>query len=95
MIKPIQVSQYFGNFDKKIILPAMQWWDDYIETGVSPEYDEERDKDILYQLRLVKSEEQQEEDNHYNSLYSASGASDMSMYTYLYQDPEHLMGSTY
>ena len=27
--------------------------------------------------------------------YSASGASDMSMYTYLYQDPEHLMGSTY
>ena len=53
IIKPVRVSRYFSSFDKQIILPAMQWWDDYIETGISPEYDEERDKGILYQLRQI------------------------------------------
>ncbi len=73
MIRPMQISKYFENFDKQVIMPAMQWWDDYIETGISPEFDEERDKEVLEQLRLItaeeeKSEEEQSEDAYYDKL---------------------------
>lgn len=74
MIRPMQISKYFNNFDKQVIMPAMEWWDDYIETGVSPEYDEERDKDVLAQLRLISEELEQEqektddEDAYYDKL---------------------------
>ena len=53
LISPMQVSKCFGNFERQIILPALRWWDDYIETGVSPAYDEERDREILLQLRRM------------------------------------------
>ena len=53
----MRVSEYFGDFDRRVILPAMQWWDEYIETGVSPEYDEERDRDVLAALRRITEED--------------------------------------
>lgn len=30
---------------------AKQWWDQYVVTGISPEYDEVKDKDVLKQLK--------------------------------------------
>ena len=77
-IRPMQVSKVFPNFDRQVIMPAMQWWDDYIETGVSPEFDEERDKDILIQLRQITEQERQEaeqreEDEHIDRLTREHG----------------------
>ena len=57
----LQVSKFYSNFEKQVILPAMEWWDRYIETGVSPEYDEERDKAILDQLRQMTEQEEEGE----------------------------------
>ena len=57
LIRTMRVSEYFGDFDRRVILPAMQWWDEYIETGVSPEYDEERDRDVLAALRRITEED--------------------------------------
>ncbi len=69
----MKVSEYFQDFDKQIIVPAMQWWDDYIETGISPEYDEVRDHDILEQLRKGPDEEEIDEDEYYDQLAEYHG----------------------
>ena len=45
------MSRDFPNFEKDYILPAVAWWEAHIKTGISPEYDEEADKDILKALR--------------------------------------------
>ena len=66
LIRPMQISKYFDNFDKEVLMPAMQWWDDYIETGISPEYDEVRDRDVLAQLRKITEEENETEDDYYD-----------------------------
>lgn len=68
IIQPMQISKYFKNFDKEVIMPAMQWWDDYIETGISPVYDEVRDKEVLSQLRQITEQEQEEENEYYDKL---------------------------
>ena len=66
IIRPMQISKYFSNFDKEVLMPAMQWWDDYIETGISPKYDEERDSEVLAQLRKITEEENETEDDYYD-----------------------------
>ena len=63
----LQVSKFYKDFEKQVILPALDWWDQYIETGISPEYDEERDKDILDQLRQMTEQEAQSEDEYYDA----------------------------
>lgn len=45
-----KVSERYPDFDKKVAR-VEQWWADYVETGISPEYDEKKDAEILAALR--------------------------------------------
>lgn len=45
------------NFYDQYIAPAIKWWDDYVETGISPQYDPKRDKEILDALQKIKEQE--------------------------------------
>lgn len=45
-----KVSERYPDFDKKVA-QVEQWWTDYVETGISPKYDEKKDAEILAALR--------------------------------------------
>ena len=49
-IDEFKISERYPNFDMYII-KATAWWRDYVLTGVSPEFDEKKDGDILKALR--------------------------------------------
>jgi predicted phage-related endonuclease len=58
IIDEFLVSERYPQFDK-FIKAATKWWEDHVETGISPAYDEKADKEILAALRknVVESEE--------------------------------------
>lgn len=45
-----KVSERYPDFADKVSL-VEKWWADYVETGISPEYDEKKDAEILAALR--------------------------------------------
>lgn len=45
-----KVSERYPDFTDKVAL-VDKWWADYVETGISPEYDEKKDAEILAALR--------------------------------------------
>ena len=45
-----KVSERYPDF-AKMVAAARQWWREYVETGISPDYDEKKDADILKALR--------------------------------------------
>ena len=48
---PFKVSERYPDFEKKYVKPALKWWKDYVESGISPAYDERKDAEILKALR--------------------------------------------
>lgn len=48
--RPFKVSERYPNF-KTLVKTALDWWKNYVKTGVSPAYDEKRDEEILKALR--------------------------------------------
>lgn len=46
-----KVSEEFPTFKESYIDPAMDFWRDHVLTGISPEYDEKKDAEILKALR--------------------------------------------
>lgn len=50
-IYEFKLSEAFPEFDHDYVQRALRWWVDHVETGISPEYDEKRDADILKVLR--------------------------------------------
>ena len=46
-----KISERFPNFEDDVILPATLWWSEHVEKGISPEWDEKRDAEILKALR--------------------------------------------
>lgn len=46
-----KVSEAFPTFKESYIDPAMRFWRDHVLTGISPEYDEKKDAEILKVLR--------------------------------------------
>ena len=48
---PFKVSERYPDFEKKYVKPALKWWKDHVETGISPAYDEKKDAEILKALR--------------------------------------------
>lgn len=48
---PFKVSEAFPDFETDYVKPALDFWRDYVMTGISPEYDEKKDADILKELR--------------------------------------------
>ena len=49
---PFKVSERYPNFGN-IIKMAEQWWDEHVVTGISPDYDEKADADVLKALRTT------------------------------------------
>lgn len=45
-----KVSERYPDFPR-MVAAAQQWWREYVETGISPDYDEKKDADILKTLR--------------------------------------------
>lgn len=45
-----KVSERYPNF-KELVDKVEKWWADYVDTGISPEYDEKKDAEILEALR--------------------------------------------
>ena len=50
-IYEFKVSEAFPTFKETYIEPALKFWADHVETGISPEFDEKRDAEILKVLR--------------------------------------------
>lgn len=49
---------------------ATEWWDKYIETGISPEFDEKKDKEYLDIIRSTDATKDNELDDVCNKAYS-------------------------
>lgn len=49
--RPFKVSERYPEFEKRYVRPALKWWKDHVESGISPEYDEKKDAEILKVLR--------------------------------------------
>lgn len=49
--RPFKVSERYPDFEKKYMKPALKWWKDYVESGISPAFDEHKDAEILKALR--------------------------------------------
>lgn len=49
--RPFKVSERYPDFEKKYVKPAMKWWKDFVESGISPAFDERKDAEILKALR--------------------------------------------
>lgn len=48
---PFKLSERYPDFEKRYVAPALAWWKKYVETGISPPYDEKKDAEILKALR--------------------------------------------
>ena len=46
-----KISEEFPHFENEFVLPALKFWDEYVATGISPDFDEKKDADILKELR--------------------------------------------
>lgn len=49
--RPFRLSERYPDFEEKYIKPAIKWWQDHVETGISPVYNEKADAEILAALR--------------------------------------------
>lgn len=46
-----KVSERYPHFERDYVKPALKWWKDHVESGISPAFDEKRDAEILKVLR--------------------------------------------
>lgn len=46
-----KVSDEFPTFEESYVKPALDFWKNHVETGISPEFDEKKDAEILKVLR--------------------------------------------
>ena len=53
--RPFKVSERYPHFGE-LVKRALAWWKGYVETGISPDYDEKRDEEILKALRTTTVE---------------------------------------
>lgn len=49
--RPFKVSERYPDFENRYVKPALKWWKDHVESGLSPAYDEKKDAEILTALR--------------------------------------------
>lgn len=47
----VPINSIAGDFEKNVIERARKWYHDYVDTGISPPYDEEKDKEYLQAIR--------------------------------------------
>jgi hypothetical protein len=63
-----KISERFPNFEDEVILPATLWWTEHVEKGISPEWDEKKDAEILKALRTNIVEDASDEDRPLSEL---------------------------
>lgn len=51
-----KMSEDYPNFQEEYVDPVLKWWDDHIVTGISPDFDEKKDAEILRELRTANIE---------------------------------------
>lgn len=54
VIYEFKVSEEFPNFDLDFVNPALRFWKEHVLTGVSPDFDEKKDAEILKALRTTQ-----------------------------------------
>lgn len=50
-IYEFKLSEAFPTFEESYIKPALEFWKNHVETGISPQFDEKKDAEILKVLR--------------------------------------------
>jgi predicted phage-related endonuclease len=50
-IYEFKLSEAFPDFEDRYVKPALAFWSDHVQTGISPEFDEKKDAEILKALR--------------------------------------------
>lgn len=50
-IYEFKLSEAFPDFETRYVKPALAFWKEHVETGISPEFDEKKDAEILKVLR--------------------------------------------
>ena len=61
VVVEFKVSEAFPTFKESYIEPAMEFWNNHVLTGISPEFDEKRDAEILKVLRKNVTEASDDE----------------------------------
>lgn len=51
IIREFSLSEDLPNFEDDYIQPALDWWNEYVKTGVSPDFDEKLDAEYLKAIR--------------------------------------------
>ena len=49
--REFRISERYPNWNSQYIKPAIEWWEQHVSTGISPEFDEHKDFDYLKELR--------------------------------------------
>lgn len=52
-IYEFKMSEDFPDFETNEVATVLKWWDDHVVTGISPEFDEKADAEILRELRTA------------------------------------------
>lgn len=65
---PFKISERFPNFEDEVILPATLWWAEHVEKGVSPEWDEKKDAEIIKALRTNVVDDAENEEDETRSI---------------------------
>lgn len=63
-----KISERFPSFEDDVILPATLWWHEHVEKGISPEWDEKKDAEILKALRTNVVEDTGDDDRPLSDL---------------------------
>ena len=51
IVREYSLEEEFPHFEDNYVVPALHWWHKHVEEGISPKFDEVRDKEILASLR--------------------------------------------
>ena len=60
-IYEFKLSEAFPTFEEDYVKPALKFWEDHVATGISPEFDEKKDAEILKVLRKNVTEAEDED----------------------------------
>lgn len=53
IVRAFKLSQRYPRFFEDYVSPVLDWWQEHVLTGISPEYDEQKDAEVLKELRTI------------------------------------------
>ena len=60
--RPFKVSERYPDFENRYVKPALKWWKDHVESGLSPAYDEKRYKTLTDMIKKAAIQQFREGD---------------------------------